>query len=323
MTAPVVSVVVPTRNRAILLGGLVTALEHQRLADPFEVVIVDDGSTDGTWSELQRLQAGSSLTIVLQHLERQGGPARARNVGWRAAAAPLVAFTDDDCVPQAEWLSRLVAGLASVDLVQGCTVPNPDHAAATGPFSRTVRTTKEWGYYETSNMGYRKTALIRVGGFDEGFRYPFGEDTDLAWRVKDSGGVSRFDPDAVVHHAVWPGGFVDRLRDLPRREGMVRVLRRNPDVRRRITRRWFWERSHPPAMLAAVGLGLLAFRRRSPKARALGLAALAPYIRHRTRVEPLGRPRQWPIVVPQALVIDLAEVAVLAAASARYRTLLL
>jgi hypothetical protein len=172
-------------------------------------------------------------------------------------------------------------------------------------------------------MGYRADALRRVAGFDEGFRYPFGEDTDLAWRVKDGGGVSAFDPDAVVYHAVWPGGFLDRLRDLPRREGMVRALRRNPRLRTRLPRRWFWERSHPPAMAAAVGLVLLATRRRSPASQALGLALLAPYVRHRTRVEPLGAARHWPVVVPQALVTDLAEIGVLAIASARYRTLLL
>ena len=194
-----------------------------------------------------------------------------------------MAFTDDDCLPQPDWLAHIVAGLEAADLVQGCTIPDPDHASRAGPFSRTVDTTREWGYYETCNIGYRKEALGRVGGFDDAFRHLFGEDTDLAWRVKDTGGLSVFEPGAVVYHAVWPGGFFERLRDLPRRQGLVRALHRNPRLRDRLPRRWFWERSHPPAMVAAVGLGMLAAGRRSSTARTVGLALLVPYLRHRTR----------------------------------------
>ncbi|MBV8161925.1 MAG: glycosyltransferase [Acidimicrobiia bacterium] len=320
--APIVTVVIPTRGRAGRLAALVAALERQESVAAFEVVFVDDASPDHTPLELQRLAETSSIPIRCLTLEHRRGQAAARNVGWRAARAPLVAFTDDDCRPTPEWLGRLVAGLAHADLVQGRTLPDPDDAACAGPFSRTVETTQEWGFYETCNIAYRKEALARVAGFDEGFRGTFGEDTDLAWRVKDSGGRSSFEPGAVVYHAVWPQSFVTHLRDLPRRAGMVRVLSRNPSLRSRLPRRWLWEQSHRPALAAGAGLGLLAARR-TPGTTLAAAALLVPYLDYRARVEPLGPPGRQPLLIPQALAADLFEIAVLAVASVRYRTLLL
>jgi glycosyltransferase involved in cell wall biosynthesis len=320
--APVVSVVIPTRGRAERLAGVVAALEQQRDVDPFEVIFVDDASPDGTRHELERLQSASSIPIVVETLDRRRGPAAARNVGWRKARASVVAFTDDDCRPAPEWLGRLVRALDGVDLAQGRTIPDPADAWRAGPFSRTVETVQEWGFYETCNVAYRKEALARVGGFDEGFRRPFGEDTDLAWRVKDTGGQSVFESDAVVFHAVWPQSFAGHLRDLPRRAGVVRVLSRNPSLRYRLPRRWFWEQSHRPALIGAAGL-LLAATGRSRLTSLVGAALLLPYVDHRVRVQPLGPAWQQPVLIPQALAADLVEIGVLLTASARYRTLVL
>jgi glycosyltransferase involved in cell wall biosynthesis len=323
-SAPVISVVVPTRNRATLLPRLMSALEEQRDIGPFEVVVVDDASTDGTWAELQRLKGQARLDLRLLRLDRNSGPARARNAGWRAAAAPLIAFTDDDCVPRPRWLTLLVDGLADADLVQGCTVPDPSQGGLAGPFSRTVNTTEEWGYYETCNIAYRRAALERAGGFDEGFGVAtggapmWGEDVDLAWRVKDAGGRSRFERDAVVFHTVWPSNFFEHIRNLPRRAGMVRAIRRNPRIRQRLPKRWFWERSHPRALLAAAGMALAARRGSSPAARLWALAFAVPYVVYRRRVRPVPL-----LVIPQAFVADLAEVCVLAAASVHHRTFFL
>src|SRR2546423_11745318 len=103
---PVVSVVIPTRGRAERLAGVVAALEQQRDVNAFEVIFVDDASPDGTRDELERLRSASGIPIVVQTLDRQRGPAAARNVGWRTARAPVVAFTDDDCRPAPDWLGR-------------------------------------------------------------------------------------------------------------------------------------------------------------------------------------------------------------------------
>jgi GT2 family glycosyltransferase len=320
---PVVSVVVATHQRRQLLARLVAAVEAQQLDAPYELVVVDDASSDGTWAELERLARQSPVPLTPLRLERNAGPATARNAGWRRARAPLIAFTDDDCVPQPGWLDALVAALADAELVQGATLPAPEQVGNHGPFSRTLEVRAENGYYQTCNMGYRRELLEALGGFDERFRHPAGEDTDLAWRARERGARTAFAADAVVHHDVRPSSFTVHLRDLWRWEGVVLTLRLHPQLRSHIHRRWWLRRSHPPAVLAVAGVVAAAGGRR-PWVRLAALALLVPYVRYRATVAPLrGGPRRRLAVIPLALASDLTEVGVMAIASARYRTLVL
>lgn len=322
---PAVSVVVATRNRSARLGELLRALEAQTFTGAFEVVIVDDASTDGTRASLERLSRTSPLHVSVHHLAKQGGAAAARNAGWRAARAPLVAFTDDDCIPQPGWLEALVAQLSSVDLVQGRTVPDPAGLGRSGPFARTVRSETE-GQYPTCNMGYRRVVLERVGGFDEEF--PACEDTDLALRAKASGATSGFAADALVHHAVHPSDFGAHLREKARWAGVVRLARRHPEARsdpQLQYSRHLWRRSHGAALWAAAGITLAAVGCPGRRTRlVVGAAALMPYYRFRTRHDPLPcGPRRNLALMPVVLATDLWEVGVLARAALRYRVLVL
>jgi glycosyltransferase involved in cell wall biosynthesis len=316
-------VVVATYERPHLLGRLVAALEAQEGVGPFEVIVVDDASRDDTWDHLEGLTRAARVPIQPFRLPRNRGPATARNVGWRAARAPLVAFTDDDCVPQPGWLAAIVEALEQADLVQGCTLPDPAQAAGHGPFSRSLQVSSETGFYQTANMGYHRRLLERLGGFDERFRHPTGEDTDLAWRARDSGAQSAFEPTAVVHHDVRPSSFLTQIRDTGRWEGVVLAVRLHPSLRDQLHRRWFWKASHPPAILAAAGLAMAGWRN-AEVAGLAGLALVIPYVHYRTRSSPLrGGPRRRVAAIPAALLADLAEVAVMVAASVRYRTPLL
>src|SRR4051812_19853042 len=108
---PAASVVVATHNRAELLARLTDALRAQSDVDAFEVIVVDDGSADATPDVLRRIERSWPALRTIR-LDENRGPATARNAGWRAATAPIVAFTDDDCVPQAGWLAGLVDGFA-------------------------------------------------------------------------------------------------------------------------------------------------------------------------------------------------------------------
>lgn len=332
-TGPAISVVVATHNRSDLLARLVAALEAQDCAEPFEVVVVDDGSTDGTFDVLEGLSHASSLDLVPVRSERNGGPAAARNAGWRRARAPFIAFTDDDCAPQPQWLRRLIADLAVADVVQGRTVPDPDQMIHRNAFSHTIYAEGEWGFYEACNMGYRRTVLEAQGGFDEAIQYAmfgarstgpiFGEDTDLAWRAKRAGARSTFDADAVVFHDVRRQSYLEHLRSLRRREGVALTLKRIPELRELCHYRLFWRPSHPLAILAAAGMTAAATRPGSLRRALVGAALVAPYIRYRTTVVPTGRPRNRPVVIPLSLLSDLLETAVLAAGSVRYRTFVL
>ena len=316
------AVVVATHGRAHLLPRLLDALTHQEGARPYEVVVVDDASTDDTWPVLERLAADAVVPVRVLRLPINQGPATARNVGWRATSAARIAFTDDDCVPSSDWLAALDAALDDADLVQGRTLPAPDQPA--GPFSRTLRIESEDGFYQTCNVAYRRETLEDAGGFDEDFRHPAGEDTELAWRAIGAGARTAFVPAALVHHDVRPSSVLATLRDTPRWGSVVLAVRKHPELRERVHSRFFWRASHPPALAALVGVGVLAASR-SSWSRAAGGALLLPYARFRLRTEPLPEtgPRRRAALLPAALLVDAAEVAVCAVASIRQRRLLL
>ncbi|HET6812343.1 MAG TPA: glycosyltransferase [Acidimicrobiales bacterium] len=320
---PAVSVVVATHERRALLGRLVAALEAQTWPD-LEIVIVDDGSTDGTWDELGRLAAAVTRPVRVLREDRAGGPARARNRGWREARGSIVAFTDDDCVPAPGWVEALVAPIVAgrAELAQGVTEPPREQWEGSGPFARTMWVLDEDGFYATCNMAYRRDVLEEARGFDERFGRPFGEDTDLAWRAIEAGARTAFVDDAVVYHEVWPSSWPAHVRDRVRREAIVLAAREHPQIRARFWRPRWYQGSHPRAVLAAAG-GIVAVT--VPGWRRLSGAALAvPYVHYRLAVRRLPcRPRNTAPVIALALVADLVEVGVLAAASVRYRSLLL
>ncbi|CAN5813449.1 hypothetical protein BH24ACT3_BH24ACT3_05750 [soil metagenome] len=323
MSVPHIAVVVATHNRAQLIARLVAAVAGQRdVPGTWDLVVVDDASTDGTPAELARLAPESPVPLTALRLERNAGPATARNRGWRAARGDLIAFTDDDCVPQPGWLSALSAELAHADLVQGRTVADPAGRAHRGPWSRTINADGTTGLYETCNMGYSRELLEDLGGFDQGFRHPFGEDIDLALRALDTGARAAYADDALVHHDITPSSYRRRLADVPRQAGMVRTVRNHPTFRARLHHGVFVKPTHPPALLAALGAGLAAARPTRPVNIALGVALTVPYVHRRIRAGLWGR-REWPVTIPLALVADLLEIAVLARASVRHRTLVL
>ena len=302
---PAVSVVVATHNRRALLARLLAALEAQTWEE-LEIVIVDDGSADGTWEELERVAASGTRPVRVLRQDRPGGPAAARNRGWRAARGSIIAFTDDDCVPTPGWLEALVAPIDAgrAELTQGVTEPPREQWDGSGPFARTM-----W-------------VLEEAGGFDERYGRPFGEDTDLAWRAIEAGARTAFVEDAVVRHEVWPSSWPAHVRDRARREAIVLAAREHPQIRDRFWRPRWYQGSHPWAVLAAAG-GVVALA--APGwARLSGAALAAPYVHYRLAVRRLPcRPRNVAPVIALALVADLVEVGVLAAASVRYRSLLL
>lgn len=212
---PRVSVVVPTCGRPALLLRLMRALCRQSLGrDAFEVIVVDDGRCDATRSAVQALlrsEPSLRLRYLRPPLARQG-PARARNLGWLAAGAPLVAFTDDDTVPAADWLERgaraletspcaALAGRVVVPVLD--RVPT-DHERVTRGLERTE--------FITANAFVRRDALQRVGGVDERFTRAWREDSDLQFRLIDQAGPVGRCEDAVVLHPVRPERWGVSLR---------------------------------------------------------------------------------------------------------------
>jgi glycosyltransferase involved in cell wall biosynthesis len=323
--APTAAVVVATYDRSENLPRLVASLEAQQGVADFETVVVDDGSTDDTWAVINALAARASISIRPIRQPRNAGPAAARNVGWRATTAPVVAFTDDDCTPSEGWLFELLRGSRSHDIVQGRTVPDPAQRQRLGPFSRTLAVSHEDGFYQTCNVAYRREVLEAVDGFHEQFRFPAGEDTDLAWRAKEAGASATFAAEAVVHHDVRTSDLVVAIRDSWRWQSIALVIRRHPELRGFLASRYVWRASHGRALSALAGLGLVVNRPRSASRWIAAAALAAPYVQYRTAVRPLpgtGPRRRW-LLLPGALVVDTAEIVACLVGSAKYRTFVL
>jgi glycosyltransferase involved in cell wall biosynthesis len=320
MTAAI-AVVVPTYERVERLERLLAALEQQDIVEPFEVVVVDDGSSPQAAARIDTLAAASPISIRVLH-QSNTGPSVARDRGWRSTTAPVVAFTDDDCRPAAGWLRALAAAAADAEVVQGRTRPDPTQLDRLGPFSRTLDVSEE-GLFPTCNVAYHRSILERLDGFDPRYRWSC-DDTDLAWRAKEAGARTTFAADALVDHEISASSVRGLLRTLPRWDGVALAAKTHPDLRRFLDHRVFWRASHLPAIAAMVGLiGFIGGGSRSRR----GLAALllVPYVRFRVSLQPLpgiGRKRRV-ILLPLALAVDLAEVAVMAKASIEHRTLVL
>jgi GT2 family glycosyltransferase len=309
VTAPRVSIVVPTRNRADRLRALLESLAGQKAA--WEVIVVDDASDDQTPAVLREADCRAV------RLERPGGPAAARNIGWRAAGGSLVAFIDDDCVATPGWVEALAGAYARDPeaVVQGRTEPDPREIGRLGAFARSQSVTAPGPWFQTCNIAYPRALLERLGGFDETFPYPAGEDTDLGWRAIESGARIVFEPAAVAWHAVHVPGPLGLLRVSQRWSTAVRNVARHPQLRSALHRGIFWKRSHERLLLAAVGAIAL---RRAPL---LAVAAMAPYLLiHRAEHGSLAGTA---VALPAHLAVDSAELVAMLRGSASARTLVL
>ena len=196
ITKPDFSLIVATFNRKKLLLRLLTAIASQTLGrHRFEVLIVDDGSDDGT--ERAVFQAVESKQLRLQMFRQPNlGPAAARNAGLAQASGDWVVFTDDDTIPNPDWLTNLSQAIENNPRwigVEGRTVcPDPD------PLGHWVENLRGRQYI-TANIAYRREVLEAVGGLDQSFPHPKCEDTELAWRCLRHGTIG-FWPAMEISH---------------------------------------------------------------------------------------------------------------------------
>jgi len=203
-----ISVVVCSRDRADMLrAALATVRSAMRPQD--ELVVVDSASVDTAVSVIAA-EAGARVVRA-----DRPGLGRARNLGWRAATMPVVAFTDDDCAPAPDWTARVAAIFAdaSVGVAFGQVVGEGSGAALSTKVSDQPRRVDPGGSVDGlghgANLAARRTALEAVGGFDDelgaGGRFPAAEDSDLAYRLVRAGWSAVFDPASVVTHRKWRG----------------------------------------------------------------------------------------------------------------------
>ena len=200
--SPRVSVVIPTHSRPQLLARCLEALAAQTLRrGDYEVIVVSDGPDARTRATVRR----SAFPVRHVELDRRSGPAAARNAGWRAAVSPIVAFTDDDTVPEPGWLAVGLAEIASgADAVTGGIVM-PLCAEPTD-YERDAARLAD-AEFVTANCFVTRAMLAAVGGFDERFTLPWREDSDLHFRLIERGAVVRHATRALVVHPVRAAGW--------------------------------------------------------------------------------------------------------------------
>ena len=314
-----VSVVVATHNRRSYLAELFDALQEQA-APPggFEVVVADDGSQDDTWPELQRLVAVASIPVLALRLTPSGGPSRPRNTAAAHARGSLLVMTDDDCLPDSQWVWAHAAA-AGGGVAQGMTLPTGERA---GTWDRSIEIRRFSGLYETCNLSIPRDLFLRLGGFPvlagarPGAR-GFGEDVLLGVVAAREAG-QQWVPDAVVRHRWIPGSFNSHLAGRRRLSGFPMLLREAPELRGLMFRRVFLTRRTAAFDVATGALATaVASRRLLPALGTLPWVALALT---EARRRP-GRPIGWRVA--QAAVADAVAAASLVEGSIRHRQLLL
>jgi len=252
---PRISVCVSTYPRAARLPELIAALEEQTLPpEEFDVIIVDNCSTDETKHMLADLAKTTRLDLRIGRTEQNRGPAPARNMAWQMSAAPVIAFTDDDCRPAPGWLEAGLQALegSSDGIVQGRTLPDP--RTTLKRWAVTQRIEGFTNRFETCNVFYRTDVLRATGGFDQDMPF-FGEDIILGWTARRQGVTATFAPEALVHHAVTHPGVGYYRRWATQHGNWATVIRRFPEMRREVLwLRVFTKRRHAALVGAVVGI---------------------------------------------------------------------
>jgi glycosyltransferase involved in cell wall biosynthesis len=194
-----VSVVIPTHHRPELLRRCLEAVLAQAYpSDRGEIIVVEDGGPgegERVVAELRERHTDARLRYLAVE---QGGPGAARNAGWRLARGDVIAFTDDDTIPDAGWLEAGAQALrCGADSVSGRTVvpvadaPTDAEANVQG---------LERATFATCNVLVGRHWLEKVGGFDPRFRRAYREDSDLEFRLLDAGArIVRSDAAMVIH----------------------------------------------------------------------------------------------------------------------------
>ncbi len=193
-----VSVIVPAYNREALLPNLIEALLQQDY--PSEIIIVDDGSTDNTAQIVKKYPA----KYVYQ---KNSGPALARNRGVKESHGDIVVFTDSDCIPQKDWISRLMEGFTADDIgaVAGSyNIANPERLLACCIHEEiklrhlSFKTyIKCFGSY---NVAIKRNVFEEVEGFNENYRTASFEDNNLSYKILKAGHKIKFQGSALVAH---------------------------------------------------------------------------------------------------------------------------
>ena len=219
------SVIIPTYQRPELLIRCIDAIASQSMKPgDYEVIVVTDGPDAGTAAAVQKLVQGyPEHTIKVLATEIKGGPAAARNMGWRNSLGELIAFTDDDCIPDKEWLMSFRDAYVGREhpaiAFTGKTVVPISSPPSDYELNISHLSTAD---FITANCAVSRNALKEVNGFDERFTMAWREDSDLHFKLMLAGIPVKREPRAVVTHPVRKHNWAVSLKD--EKKGIFNVL---------------------------------------------------------------------------------------------------
>jgi glycosyltransferase involved in cell wall biosynthesis len=210
---PLVSVVIPTYNRSEILRECLSALASQNFPfGSFEIIVVDDGSSDNTAEVVEQVR--SPVEIRYYH-QNNSGPAAARNRGVEHARSELILIMNDDAIATGNLVAghyymhrkmknERLAVLGTREFRNEDKVKTLNFLYDQTPFSMRVHSLKEGfypaPYFVTFNISMKKKDVQAIGGFDEDFATAIGEDTEFGVRWENSGGLIFFLPQLRCHH---------------------------------------------------------------------------------------------------------------------------
>lgn len=197
-----VSIIVPTFNGGHRISKCLEALISQTGGKRAEIIVVDDGSTDGTYGVVS---AHPGVRVIRQE---NAGPAAARNRGANDAQGDILLFTDDDCVPNSDWLLSMLAPFADPNVVGAKGVYMTRQHQLTARFVqleyedkyRNLARVENIDFIDTYSAAFRRKQFLEVKGYDTSFPVACAEDVELSFRMSAKGWVMKFVPDAAVYH---------------------------------------------------------------------------------------------------------------------------
>ena len=219
-----IAVIIATYNRIHLLKKQLAALANQSLeSSDYEVIIVDDGTKNFDKDSIQQFDVIPEHLTVLQ--QDHNGPAAARNLGVSKTEAPILAFTDDDCIADYNWLENILKAFKNATTpddmvgVQGLTYTNREEMT---PLTHQIENLEGHPTVPTCNAAYKRVIFKKIGGFDEHFPHPHNEDADLAWRAKEHGTIP-FDKHIKMYHPPRKDSLLKNIKQKRKLESEFRL----------------------------------------------------------------------------------------------------
>ena len=246
------SVILPTYNERKNLPRVIRRLISSCKDYEFEIIVVDDGSTDDTYKALKRLKKKNKLKLQILKQNRNG-PAAARNLGAKKAKGEILAFTDADCFAPKEWLKDLVKAYKKFPEVVG--VGGPLEPSKNNIFAKIEKFKNKYfhkmekdiiiGKEEvpvgfTNNMSYKASIFKKFGGFDETFDKPAGEDFDLKQRICKAGYKVAYTPNPIMHmepydlnyflRQILKRGTEKKLTKMSNAQMIIEIIKNFPEI---------------------------------------------------------------------------------------------